>query len=135
MAPGKSLLIVEDDTSIRLLLEEWLSLEGYSILTAENGVEALELIRSASKLPDIILLDLMMPLMNGWELRSELRKNPRWAVIPLVVMTAGTTFEKPGDRSLSAFAYLRKPLEMRSLLSALRKCVPEAVVPARTLGA
>ena len=78
--PGKlpTILIVEDDPDLRLVHSEILSHEGYAVLTAADGVEALELVENEGP-PAMILLDLRMPRMNGWDLAKRLRQQPRLA--------------------------------------------------------
>jgi signal transduction histidine kinase/CheY-like chemotaxis protein len=83
---GASVLVVEDDPSIREMVRRSLQQEGWAVAEAENGKVALE--RIAEKKPDLILLDLMMPEMDGFEFVAVLRTNPDWAKIPVVVVTA-----------------------------------------------
>jgi hypothetical protein len=89
---SRSVLIVEDDADTREVTRRILELGGWSVVEAENGRIGLE--RLASVRPGVILLDLMMPEMDGFEFVSELRKNPEWKLIPVVVVTAkDLTFE------------------------------------------
>ena len=83
LAPGQPqrLLLVEDDAEVRGALEELLKMEGFETLTASNGAEALRLLLQGSRV-DLILLDLMMPVMDGWEFRLEQRRTPVLAQIP-----------------------------------------------------
>jgi CheY-like chemotaxis protein len=83
---SRSVLIVEDDADTREVTRRVLELGGWSVVEAENGRVGLE--RLASIRPGVILLDLMMPEMDGFEFVSELRKNPEWKSIPVVVVTA-----------------------------------------------
>lgn len=82
------ILIVEDDRDIRDVLAEILAEEGYQVLAAEDGAEGLRRLAEGPT-PDLILLDLMMPRMDGYQFREEQRKNPEWSPIPLVLLTAG----------------------------------------------
>jgi CheY-like chemotaxis protein len=79
-------LLVEDDSLIRDLVDRTLEKAGWRVSQAENGRFALELV--AKDQPEVILLDLMMPEMDGFQFIAELRKNPAWRTIPIVVMTA-----------------------------------------------
>jgi CheY-like chemotaxis protein len=89
---SRSVLIVEDDPDTREVTRRILELGGWSVVEAENGRIGLE--RLASLCPAVILLDLMMPEMDGFEFVGELRKNPEWKSIPVVVVTAkDLTFE------------------------------------------
>jgi PAS domain S-box-containing protein len=80
------ILVVEDDLSTRELLCRTISKEGYLTTDAENGVKALEALQK--EIPDLILLDLMMPVMDGFQFLAEMKKNSQWATIPVVVITA-----------------------------------------------
>src|SRR5262245_59582395 len=82
--PRKSVLIIEDDPDIREALAEILEDEGYATVLAGNGREALDHL-AKSEMPALILLDLMMPIMDGWQFRDEQRRSPSYAAIPVVV--------------------------------------------------
>ena len=98
------ILVVDDNHDIRDLVRDILEFEGYAVVTACNGKEALERLGGAD-LPSLILLDLMMPTMNGWEFRAEQLKDTRLASIPLIVLTGdGNASEKA--RVLSATSYI-----------------------------
>jgi signal transduction histidine kinase len=119
---GTRLLLVEDDASIRLALAEMLGDEGFSVTTADNGREALEQLRRGAP-PDVILLDLMMPVMDGWEFRVEQRADPLLCGIPLLAMSADLSAKA---RAIAADGYLRKPLEFSELLRQLHAIVGRA---------
>jgi len=84
--PQRPILVVDDDPALRELLRRTLEREGYAVLEADDGRAALA--RIEERLPGLILLDLMMPHMNGFELLTELRARPEWRGIPVVVVTA-----------------------------------------------
>ena len=113
---GHTLLIVDDDVDVRETLAELLANEGYSVLTAAHGAEALALLRDGGPVPCVILLDLMMPVMNGYEFRASQRVDAQLASIPVFVFSAG---ERHEERALDATAFLRKPLDVDALLTAL----------------
>lgn len=114
----KRILVVEDSVDFQLLLKTLFMSEGYEVGYASNGKEALGLLRSLADLPDLILLDLMMPVMDGVEFRKQQLLDPRLAAIPIVLMTAH------GDAQLSqnigAKGYLRKPMDLDALLEAIK---------------
>ncbi len=116
----KLVLVVEDDRDVRETLMESLRGAGYEVLGAGNGLQALERLREAARLPDALLLDLMMPRMNGAELRAELLHTPAWASIPIVVLTAAAEAGELGA-FLGAVAALRKPVRLAELLEAVRR--------------
>jgi signal transduction histidine kinase len=119
---GMRLLLVEDDSSIRLALIDMLEDEGFAVVAAVNGRDALDELRSAPP-PDAILLDLMMPVMDGWEFRVEQRSDPRLAGIPLLAMSADLSAKA---RAIAADAYLRKPIDFPELLRQLHAIVARA---------
>src|SRR4026209_1348307 len=80
-------LIVEDDEDLREMMAQLLTLEGFVAATVANGREALEYLQHASK-PDVILLDLMMPVMDGWEFRRRQQADPDLAPLPVIVLSA-----------------------------------------------
>ena len=104
----KQILIVEDDTSIRELLAEAFEVEGYDVLAAENGQSALSTLLISS--PDVILMDVQMPVMDGLTFRQEQVKNPNWAKIPLLAMSAQSEYRHTFDH------FIAKPLELNDLL-------------------
>jgi CheY-like chemotaxis protein len=117
----KLVLVVDDDESLRDSLADLLSDEGYCILTAENGAQALaKLRRWPSPRPCLILLDLMMPVMNGWQFVAEQRQEPALARIPVVVVSADGNLQQKAE-SLGASGWLRKPIEIDSLLALVKR--------------
>lgn len=114
MTDTPTILIVEDDRDIRDVLAEILAEEGYRVLVAEDGLEGLKRLSEGPR-PQLILLDLMMPRMDGYQFREEQRKNPSWAGIPLVLLTAGV---ESSDKitALGALDVVRKPVKIDFLL-------------------
>ncbi len=104
---GRSVLVVDDDEAIRETLREVLSDEGYRVEVAENGARALERMRAPVR-PGLVLLDLMMPVMSGWEVLDILRADDHLNAIPVVVVSAMTA---PGAKACVA-----KPVDLGSLL-------------------
>lgn len=111
-------VVVDDDIDIRASLCDILEFQGYKVAAASNGQEALELLRDGTR-PCLILLDLMMPVLNGWEFRAEQAQDTRLADIPVVVISgAGRAAEAA---TLGAAGFLRKPLELPDLLAAVEE--------------
>ena len=114
----KTILIIEDDEDILFSLKTFLELEGYKVLTAENGFEAMELLKK-SGMPNLILLDMKMPIMNGWEFAIEfLDKHNHNA--PIVVMTAAADAEQRAN-DIHAIGYVAKPFDLKVLLEKVKK--------------
>jgi DNA-binding response OmpR family regulator len=117
---GVRLLIVEDDPDIRESLGELLAAEGFVVSVAENGRSALDHLGSCEVLPQVILLDLMMPVMNGEQFRAAQLADERLSAIPIVIMSAARELTQTGER-LQAAAVLKKPLGIDPLVESLRK--------------
>jgi CheY-like chemotaxis protein len=111
------LLLVDDDEGIQDALAEFLRAEGYWVEVAANGAEALRRLRDASRLPTAILLDLMMPVMDGFQFRAAQLSDARWAQIPVLVLTAGLIDEQV--HRLGVAGYHRKPIDIDRLLEDL----------------
>ena len=122
---GRLVLVVDDDRDIRESLIETLEDHGYAAIGAGNGVEAIDVLRTHPARPCLILLDLMMPVMNGWEFREAQRRQPDLASIPVVVVSAaGPRAEIP---AIPADGWLSKPVDFDALLATIRPfCRPPA---------
>jgi CheY-like chemotaxis protein len=111
------ILVVEDEAPIRNLLVELIEEEGHHAIAAENGAEALECLRTSPR-PDLILLDVMMPVMDGARFRYAQLQQPEFADIPVVIMSA--YLDAVGNReALQAVAFLPKPFSMMDLINIL----------------
>jgi CheY-like chemotaxis protein len=121
--PAGHVMLVEDDFAIRETVTDVLESEGFRVTCAANGAEALERLGRAAAPPDLILLDLMMPVMDGWEFREAQQRDPRLAAIPVVVLSAGAGMEGR-LAGLSPDAFLPKPFELDHLLEAVKRHAP-----------
>ena len=119
-----SVLLVEDDKDIRDAVSAVLEAEGYTVITAGNGQEALAALERGQ--PCVVLLDLMMPVMNGWDFMEEVKKSRRLADLPVVVVSAYSERKAEGVRRV-----LKKPLDVNQLLAAVADyccCPPKPAV-------
>jgi CheY-like chemotaxis protein len=112
-------MLVEDDPNIRGDLAELLRDEGYEVVTASDGLEALSRMRYAGR-PDVILLDLMMRGMNGWEFRNEQLQDPMLASVPVIILS-GLTEAPHHAANLDAAACVAKPIEFAHLLETVQR--------------
>lgn len=119
LAPSH-VLVVEDDPDIRLTVADCLEFDGWEVVQACDGIDALEALE-AHPLPAAILLDLMMPRMDGRAFLARLRADPRFAAIPVIIMTAMTSASASAS-SLDAQAFLRKPFDLGELCDAIARC-------------
>lgn len=112
----KKILIVEDEANIRELLHLYLEREGYTVLEAENGVEGIK--KWKSDKPDMLLLDVMMPVMDGWAVCREIRAE---SDVPIIMLTAkGETADRVSGLEMGADDYIVKPLEMPEVIARVR---------------
>jgi two-component system, chemotaxis family, chemotaxis protein CheY len=125
MTRPSTVLVVDDDPDILEALSEILEAEGFEIRRARNGKEALD--RLEPDAPQLILLDLMMPVMDGWEFAQRMRQRPpEIARIPIIVLSADRNVgSKAAD--LGAVGHLAKPFELNDLLELVRRSLEPAV--------
>ena len=112
-----AVLIIDDEADIRDSLAEILVMEGYEVVTAENGREALAI--AAEVRPSLILLDLLMPEMDGWAFRAHQRRDPELATIPVVIMSAVDNIRR--EASALGADYLVKPIVLAALINAVER--------------
>ena len=125
-----TILIVDDDANIRTVLKHRFEREEYTVLLAQTGQEALE--RVGSQRPDIIILDLVMPQMDGIEFLSHLRDNPQTQGLPVIVVTSqGRTPYYERTRELGASGLVTKPFSPRHLVQEVEKVIEKACVGVR----
>lgn len=117
---GDGLLLVEDDDDVRESVTAVLTEEGFEVTTAFHGEDALRYLRSAPSRPRLILLDLMMPVMDGWAFRTAQLEDPALADIPVVILSA-TTDVRQHARQLQVEDYLVKPLDVPLLLNTIER--------------
>ena len=112
-------LVVDDDVEIRETLSALLQHEGYTVVRAENGRQCLDQLRNLQ--PNCVLLDLMMPVMSGWEVLEEIQENDELSKIPIVVVSAMCA---PGAK-----ACLQKPVDLDELLDVVDRCCCGREIP------
>jgi CheY-like chemotaxis protein len=116
------ILLVEDDDQLREALTLLLEDEGYVVSGARDGVQALRRLATTEPTPAVILLDLMMPNMNGFRFREEQLKVPAYASIPVVALTAGRHTEQL-ERQIRADAFVSKPFNLPHLLKLIERMI------------
>lgn len=115
MAPN--ILVVDDDPTLQRVVTRFLQVEGFSPISATNGLEALTFLRDGGRV-DVILLDLRMPVMDGWTFRQHQRADPALAAIPVIVL-AGADTERVAE--LAAAAAFQKPAPLAEVVAAIRQ--------------
>jgi len=114
---NKSILIVEDDKPIREMMKTLLEIEGYEVIATSNGKEGIDAMEKKGN-PSLILLDMMMPIMNGWDFLDIVRSNPKTSKLPVVIVSAYSETAK----SLKPKAFVPKPVQYSTLLKAIAEC-------------
>ncbi len=118
----KKILLVDDDPDILYAVK--ISLEklsdGYEVTGVNGGMECFEFLKKGDR-PDIILLDIMMPEIDGWQVFAKLKENPEWREIPIVFLTAKIDEYSKGFGKLSADDYIEKPFEIEDLKERINK--------------
>jgi len=120
MAQQKKLLLVEDDLEIRDVLQDLLEAEGYDVIPASHGRQALDYLQraAADRLPDLVLLDMMIPFIDGAQVLASMKRDARLSPIPVVVLSA-VVRERPDG----AVAFLAKPVALQTLFDTIRTFV------------
>ena len=122
--PEIVVLVADDDPSIRRLIIAALKRDGYRFLEAPTGKEALDLMRSEH--PDVLVLDLMMPGVSGWDVLQARAAEPELLKIPVIVISASRAAEVAETMDQGICAFLPKPFDIIALSSLVRNCVPPA---------
>lgn len=120
MTEPAGVLVVDDDPTIRSIIADLLDLEGYVVRTAENGQEALEILRRWR--PAVIVLDLMMPVMDGWTFRAAQRELPGARDVPVVVLSAAREIRRHAA-ALDAAVALPKPFDLDQVAATIAEVI------------
>jgi CheY-like chemotaxis protein len=115
---AQPILVIDDDPAILDLIAQVLLEEGYEVLAVSNGQTAVDLARKLH--PHLILLDLMMPEMNGWQVTSVLKADPQTRAIPILLLSARRDMARTANE-LAVTAYLEKPFDLDDLLSRVQR--------------
>lgn len=111
-------LVVDDEPGMRHALSEAIGADGHAVVTAADGAEALERLRYAQHLPCAILIDMLMPRMDGRQLAAAIRADPAWSKIPFAMIGTNPAHEREAS-ALGARCWLAKPIELDRLLGAI----------------
>ncbi len=122
---SKTILIVDDEAYIVTSLEYVMQSAGFEVAVAYDGEEALE--KVAEKVPALVILDLMMPKLDGFEVCQKIRENPLWKDIRIIILTAkGRDTERKKGMSLGADDYMTKPFSTRDILNRVKELLAES---------
>ncbi|MCC5984015.1 MAG: response regulator [Rhodobacteraceae bacterium] len=129
--PAARILVVEDEDNIAIALDYLLTREGYAQTRIETGAGAVDLIRDMR--PDLVLLDVMLPEVSGYEICQSVRADPELAHIPILMMTArGSAMERRKGLAMGATGFITKPFELKALREEVRRILadPQAALDA-----
>ena len=122
---GRDILVVEDDSNISDLIHMYLVKEGFDVRIAADGGAAIE--EFESKIPDIILLDIMLPVMDGWAVLARIRETSK---VPIIMLTAkGEVFDRIQGLEMGADDYIVKPFEMKELIARINAVLRRTEIP------
>ena len=117
----KNILIVDDDSSVRYTVKNGIELyDNYKVITVESGIKCLDILRE-NKIPDLILLDVMMPEMSGWKTFDKIKENEMWRDIPIIFLTARTDRVAKHAGGFLAEDYIEKPAKIPELKERIDK--------------
>ncbi len=129
MVKKRTIMVADDDENIRLVLNKYLTAKGFEIIEAEDGEEALDLIENKKNIPDIIILDIMMPGKNGFEVCEHLRNHKVFSMIPILMLTALSTPESViKGLSLGADDYIKKPFNLEELYIRIKNIISKGTI-------
>jgi chemosensory pili system protein ChpA (sensor histidine kinase/response regulator) len=119
--PAKKILVVDDDKAVTTLLDSVLSDKGYKVSVASDGLDAMVQVRKDT--PDLIILDVMMPEVNGYDVCSNLKFDERFKHIPIIVSTSREQELDPRISQLMGIMYMQKPLDTKALLEKIQSAL------------
>ena len=122
---ANKILLVEDDMDIQDNLKAFLEMENFEVTTVANGKQALDLLQKEGK-PSLILLDIMMPVMNGYEMLAEMKQRNIFLDIPIILLSAATDIEETARQQVVQF--IRKPIALDKLLNTIKEIHAKLIV-------
>lgn len=114
-------MVVDDEADILLTVGQMLEMSGYEVIKAIDGKECLEKLNELTTNPDLILLDIMMPDVSGWDVAAKIKENPEWSSIPIVFLTAKGDTMSIGMGGMAAEDYIVKPFDVKDLIIRVNK--------------
>jgi DNA-binding response OmpR family regulator len=125
MADRQKILLADDEPDIRLVLKRYLELDGYEVVTGCDGKEALE--KACAGKYDLLILDVMMPYMNGWEVCKKLKSDPKTKGVPVIILTAKSqSIDSLMSYECGADEYSTKPFEYPELSKIIKKLIEQS---------
>ena len=120
---NKTIMVVDDEPDILTTVGQILKVNGYSVISANDGKECLQKLSELTKTPDLIVLDIMMPDISGWDVAEKIKENPEWKNIPIVFLTAKGDTMSIGIGELMSEDYIVKPFDINNLVYRIQKII------------
>ena len=118
---SKKIMVVDDEPDILLTVGQMLEMSGYEVVSAKDGNECIDKLNQSETDPDLIILDIMMPNVSGWDVAAKIKENPKWKDIPIVFLTAKGDTMSVGMGGLAAVDYIVKPFDIKDLVTRVKK--------------
>ena len=120
---NKVIMVVDDEPDILLTVGQMLEMSGYQVIKAKDGVECINKLNELITIPDLVLLDIMMPDLSGWDVAAKIKENPAWKEIQIVFLTAKGDTMSIGMGNLAAEDYIVKPFDIKDLKERIEKII------------
>ena len=120
-------MVVDDEPDILFTVGQVLETCGYEVIKAKDGKECIEILNQMGEKPDLVLLDIMMPEISGWDVAAKIKENPDWKEIPIVFLTAKGDTMSVGMGNLAAVDYIVKPFDIKDLKERVDKVCNRSV--------
>ena len=119
----KKIMVVDDEPDILFTVGQMLEISGYEVIKAQDGETAIQKLNELQFNPDLILLDIMMPNLSGWDVAAKIKDNPKWKSIPIVFLTAKGDTMSIGMGGLASEDYIVKPFDIEDLKERVEKII------------
>jgi DNA-binding response OmpR family regulator len=118
---SKKIMVVDDEPDILNTVCQMLEMSGYEVIRASDGKECLKKLDESNITPDLIVLDIMMPELSGWDIAARIKENPEWRSIPIVFLTAKGDTMSIGMGGMASEDYIVKPFDVKDLIIRIQK--------------
>ena len=118
---NKKIMVVDDEPDILTTVGQMLEMSGFEVIQAVDGKECLRKLDELAINPDLILLDIMMPDVSGWDVAAKIKENPKWSNIPIVFLTAKGDTMSIGLGGMASEDYIVKPFDVKDLISRIQR--------------
>ena len=122
---SKKIMIVDDEPDILLSVGQMLEISGYEVISASDGKQCLQMLNELPSNPDLIILDIMMPEVSGWDVAAKIKEKPEWTNIPIIFLTAKGDTMSIGLGGMTAVDYIVKPFDVNDLKIRVDKILSE----------